>query len=482
MVKKKKRISERFNLNKSQFELDFVDITLGKDTPLFIDSTLINKCNSEFSRRAHKTLDDYFKYLIGLLKRGYETDAKNIASNLGEVNETFLGLSKNKPCGRGIGLIGAIAIFDRIRESKAIKTGYLTNIEDLRIFVEGIDRDKISDMITNIIRFHLLKYTEEQCELHNIPMVEGVASGYYWNDTLHKWENKFVKRLVVDGKPVLLVPKNIVSFCMAYTPAKYKQFYILNYLQKENIEQKTELVKYRKNEEPYVTKKSILDESPFMDKEYFLAFTIKHPEIFENFKRHSGNVKPLDGNLNSEIDSQVVCEFLIEELKNIPEGRENASRYHQIMIGIYELLLYPDLVNPRKEAEINDGRKRIDIIFSNIAEQGYFNYIPERINMSCPQLIIECKNYKDDLNNPELDQLAGRFSISRGQIGIASCRHLDNPELFFKRCADIYRDRHGFVIPITDNDIIRCLKKYDDAHTEFLVLLQEITDKIIQLS
>ena len=111
-------LSQKLNLNKSQLELDFVDIDLNTDIPLFLDSTLIKKCNSSFSIAANNTLNDFFKYLIGLLKNNYEEQAQNICMPLGEVNETYLGLSKGKPKGKGIGTFGALAIFERIKNSE----------------------------------------------------------------------------------------------------------------------------------------------------------------------------------------------------------------------------------------------------------------------------------------------------------------------------------------------------------------------------
>ena len=63
---------------------------------------------------------------------------------------------------------------------------------------------------------------------------------------------------------------------------------------------------------------------------------------------------------------------MIERLKNIPTGTQDAADYHNLMLGIYEFLSYPDLSNPRKEENIHEGRKRIDIIASkNMKKKSY---------------------------------------------------------------------------------------------------------------
>ena len=43
------KISELFDLKKSQYELDFVDINPDIDTPLFLDPYYISKCEFPFA-------------------------------------------------------------------------------------------------------------------------------------------------------------------------------------------------------------------------------------------------------------------------------------------------------------------------------------------------------------------------------------------------------------------------------------------------
>ncbi len=68
------KISEKLNLTKSQFELDFVDIDTERDIPLFIDSNLIRKYDSEFNAKFVETMDSFFSYLINTLSNNLLED------------------------------------------------------------------------------------------------------------------------------------------------------------------------------------------------------------------------------------------------------------------------------------------------------------------------------------------------------------------------------------------------------------------------
>lgn len=475
------KISECFNLYKSQFELDFVDVDTDKDTRLFLDPYFISKCDFPFARNAHDTLRSYFENLLALLRGNHIEEAEEIFSHLSETNDICLGMSSGRPGGHGMGPEDTKKIFERLLESRALATGVMEDLEDFRIFVPNVDKDKVSDMTANIIRKHLIEYTQDQCNLLGIPLQENVPSGMYWDSINLQWQNKYTQRLVINGAPILLVPKRVVSFSDKYTQGIYRQHFVLNFLKDEHLRLRGPLVMRRKNGDQYVTKKSILNTEPLMSKEYLVRFSQRHPEIFQDFKQSVGKlIKPVDGNVYEEINIKSVCATLTGALYSMPAGAETASSYHQLMIGILEFLVYPNLSSPKKELEIHLGRKRIDIAFNNSAETGFFFRLPSQSHITCPFVFIECKNYSREVTNPELDQMGGRFSYQRGRFGIIACRSIDNMDLFVERCADTYSDDRGLIIPIVDSDIFEALEHYSElGYRSFETILERRYRQII---
>lgn len=460
------KISEIFDLNKSQAELDFVDIDINNDIPLFLDPFFLSKKKDNWSFETTLTIRNFFQKLIDLIRTGNERDAKALFEHLGEPNSTCLGLSKGEPQGRGVGNQDTEKIYDNLLRSRAIQTGLIQDIEDNILFVDKFGKDKLSDMTTNIITKHLIDYTINQCNLHNIPLVENITTGYYWCKDNEEWLNTYSKMLVINHRKFLLIPKGIVSFSKSYTPNKYYNQFVLEFLQNENIRLQTALVETRNNGTPYVTKKVLKKQHPF-SKKFLRRFTNNNPEVLEQFKNEAEDVNSLVNLEISNINIQSITKKLINNLRNIQPGNEEASNYHNIIIGILEIIFYPHLINPIKEREIHNGRKRIDITFDNAATTGIFKRLSENLRIPCPYIYVECKNYSREITNPELDQIGGRFSFNRGQVGFILCRNIDNFSLLLERCKDTYRDGRGLIIPIVDNDIIEILENYNDWNPEF---------------
>jgi len=297
-----------------------------------------------------------------------------------------------------------------------------------------------------------------------IPLTHDVSSGYYWDRRSNSWEINYTDMLVIDGRKILLVPKRLVSFSIVYTPQKYLQHFVLSFLQNEELRLNGPLVQHRKNKQRtrYVTKKSIrerLEKENAINKTWLSKFTEKYPEVFRDFR--SGSKSSLSPVNNSEIVSEdvgTICAYLSDKLKQIAPGNADANLYHRTIVGILEMLFYPHICNPAIEHEIHDGRKRIDILFDNCAEKGFFFRLCNTHDIPSRFIMVECKNYTRDVANPELDQIGGRFSPNRGKAGIITCRAVEDMPLLIARCADTFRDSRGLIIPLIDDDFHELLK------------------------
>jgi hypothetical protein len=74
------------------------------------------------------------------------------------------------------------------------------------------------------------------------------------------------------------------------------------------------------------------------------------------------------------------------------------------MVEVVRVLFWPRLGLRKKEKEINEGRKRIDIVCRNTNQQSFFCDLRTVYEIRCPFILFECKNYSDDPGNPEFDQ------------------------------------------------------------------------------
>ena len=72
------KISELFGLKKSQHELDFVDVDIDSDTPLFLDPYFIAKNDFPLAYEAHLSLRSYFECLLGALRENRMADAEEL--------------------------------------------------------------------------------------------------------------------------------------------------------------------------------------------------------------------------------------------------------------------------------------------------------------------------------------------------------------------------------------------------------------------
>ena len=455
---KKIRFSKHFKINKSQAELDFVDIYVNDDIPLYIDPYVFKLRTDEWSIECNDLIVDFFSTVINAIKNKRTVYAKQLLEQLSEPRETHLGVSRGSTFGKGVSGKQANDLYERLSNSKAVSSGRVTDISDCELMIPGIGFDKVSDITTNIIREKLISYTQEQCRLHGIPM-RTIPSGKLWSPVEKRWLNgTYVELPVYNGRRVILIPKCCVVFKMLLSSKELYEKDIVEYIQAEQMEAMSSLVEVLKSGKRRVTKKSIKEHPDFqMSKEFIYAFCDQHPEVLEQYKQRKG--KDITTTIDiDEISERVVAESLVDALRTINTGTEQASKYHELSIGILEFLFFPHLMYPKKEYEVHEGRKRIDITFNNASTEGFWNQIRTAPNIIASLVMVECKNYTRDIKNPELDQMSGRFSHQRGWFGLIMCRRFDDKKLFLQRCKDTALDGRGVIICLDDDDVITMLK------------------------
>jgi hypothetical protein len=259
------RVSQYYDLGRTQATLDFVDVDTVDDTPVFISPKALTMLPSEFGDECVHAVQSFFHTVLGLIRGGQNRDAERLLRNLSEPNETRLGLSRGKARGRAIGSSSAHDIWEALSQSEAAKTGLLEDLEDTVLMVEGISVDIVSDITTNIIREPLTRYTQRMCEQYGIPLEHDVNSGPLWNARDKTWYSQFVSLPIASGARLLLVPKAIVRTNLQYDSGEYFRHFLLTHMQQAELNANTELVEVirsgrgkKRRERRRVTKKALI--------------------------------------------------------------------------------------------------------------------------------------------------------------------------------------------------------------------------------
>jgi hypothetical protein len=448
------RVSEYYRLDRTQPTLDFVDVDIHGDVRVFVDPRALRLVHSEWGDECVALIQDFFGTVLSCIGDGRNARAQVLLKYLREPNETHLGLSRGRARGRAVGSESAQDVWQVLSTSEAIKSGLLEDLEDTILMVEGISSDIISDITTNIIREPLIHYTQEMAAYYGIPLVPEVNSGPLWDPETQQWRSGFVALPVTRWGKLLLVPKVIVRRRLDYDADEYYRHYLLEYLREVELSANTELVRLLKDGRPHVTKKD-LSEKYGSGKRVIVLETLRHPEVLEKYRRDKRRVflPPLSHDEIAESQGTPTPDWegLLAAVVATPAGREAYTLFENVAESLLTALFYPALTNPQVQREIHEGRKRVDITYTNVATKGFFHWLG--MHYPAPHIFVECKNYRRELGNPELDQISGRFSPSRGQVGIIVCRGFEDKLAFMQRCRDTATDQRGFIIAIDDSDL-----------------------------
>lgn len=451
-------VSSYFKLGRNQTTLDFIDVHINKDIKVFVDPNALRSLKTDWGHHCVSLLQSYFDTVLQAIRTGNHDRAKYLLSCLSERNEFHIGYSKKQSRGHGLGRVAANKIWKSLIKSNAASTGLLRDLEDTILFVDGVGPDMLSDAVCNIIRGPLIQYTQQACIYYDIPLATDVSSGPIWNPRDETWEQSLIKLPITNKGTLILIPKVIARVKQTFAANDYYRHYLMPTLQQHHKDINSALVHVLTSKNQKGKKKVYKNDLYNLygaDKLASAKLTGEHPSALTRYREEKRNSPshPLDHIAFAKLENIPTPNFsaLLEDVIKLTPGNKDAPAYESAIEKLLTALLYPSLSFPVKQDKIHEGRKRIDITYVNTATEGFFHWVSH--NHSASHVFIECKNYGREIGNPEVDQLAGRFSPSRGRLGILVIRSVADRNTLHKRCMDTAKDDRGFILVLDDEDL-----------------------------
>jgi hypothetical protein len=226
--------------------VEFLDVNVERDNLLFIDPSAIRKAallGDGYAIDANRMLTSYFDVVLRLLLSTTPSDhtkGEEILQHFGELGATRLGMSKRGYQGHGAAQELGTQIWNELRANPlcmhAIAT--LKYIEDVPLFVDGIDKDVTSDLTARIILDTLGQFTTDMVRKYPAFTASRPTSDFqteHWNPAKEVWEPVTLSLPTADGKHLLLVPKRIVNYKIEMTNGQYYQVPLLGYVKSEQM-------------------------------------------------------------------------------------------------------------------------------------------------------------------------------------------------------------------------------------------------------
>jgi hypothetical protein len=224
--------------------LEFLDVDVSTDNRMFVDphAIRIERGPSPFAGQARKCMTTFFDEVLTCVISPRKSDAErglDLLQHFNEPKETRLGLSKEGIDGRGgdedVGAwIWAVLSTDI---EALIHLGVLKWIEDVPVFVKGIDKDITSDLTTRIIFEPLAKFTQTMMVkypqfIHGSQETRDFRRPI-WSPTRKEWRYKDLQLPVAADRPLLLVPKYWARPRLLMSTGRYYETSLLSYVQEQ---------------------------------------------------------------------------------------------------------------------------------------------------------------------------------------------------------------------------------------------------------
>lgn len=441
------RITDYHGIHKGQAELDFAIQFFNEDIPLYVDPFLLWKSPSQQDQSLHTTITNSFNYLNFLLKKGRENEALDLLVNISECSEVGLGVSKSRR-GVRIGRTQAAEILSLFSRVENYSQFGFTHFEVIQLYINGISKDRISDIACNYIKSFLIDYTMSQCEEHKIPMEGVILDSIYSYRDYSLLENQKVYLPVnpETKEPIIFTPKR----WLRYSPwINYEDYF-----------------------KGHCPRDEVVNPGEPIERVRVLNYNRDNYGVVESYVEYK--VRQAADCVNDPLFSQIPvlsAKRKLEEILRLKSGKEDGSdwKYEGFCSELLASLFYPHLDFAQEQSRTESGRHIRDLIFYNNRDVDFLDEIFTEYGNR--QLVFEMKNVAK-IERDHINQLNRYLQGPFGSFGIFLTRN-SLPKVMFQNTIDLWSSQRKCIIAITDEDLKLMVSLYESRQRAPIEVLKK---------
>jgi len=427
------RLTDYYEVFKSQAEIDFAIPLLDEDIPLYVDPFLLWRSPSQQDQALHTALISSFNNLNFLIKRGRTQEAINNLILASECDDVGLGLSASRT-GKRFGKATAQGILDLFSIIPEYGKFGFSHFEEIQLFIDGISKDRISDITCSFLKSFLIDYTIDQCQIVGLPVSRTLIKHVYDLRT-----QKFVSDENVNlpvhpetKSPILLVPKRWLRFIPWLNFDDYFTTAIAPNIEDNSPRDRLSVLNYNRHNYGLVSEYVTIKERT--------AQNCRADPLFKQIPVVSARRK-------------------FKEIQAIPSGSANRSdqKYEDAMSRLLSSLFYPHLDFADVQVRSESGSTIKDLVFYNNRSVDFLDEILQ--DYKSRQLIFELKNV-ESIDREHINQINRYMTGEMGKFGCLVTRNRLNKAML-KNTIDLWSGQRRCIIALNDEDIGLMVKVFE---------------------
>lgn len=428
------RLTDHHGIMAAQAELDFAIPFFDEDIPLYVDPFMLWRSPSQQDQALHTSLLNAFNHLGYLASKGEEDQAVRTLIAASECDEVGLGSSATRK-GKRIGEAKAREIIELFKRIPFYAQRGFRHFEEIQFFVDGISKDRISDISCSFLKSFLIDFTIQQCEKIGIPRQSvDVENVYDYRKNAFETQRLILPVHPGDSRPLLFVPKRWLRF----VPWLNYDEYFAGYCPQDEISHTPE----------EITRVEVLD------------YNRDHYGVIDAYIQ--AKERTFDDCKNDPLFSQIPVTSAKRKfslIKKLPTGKDDgADRKYEDAIGqLLPSLLYPKLDFAQEQARTDSGVSIRDLIFYNTASTPFLADMHK--DYGSRQITMEMKNVAA-VEREHVDQLNRYLAEELGRFGLFVTR---NPlkKAVFTRTVDLWSGQRKAIVTLTDDDIGQMVELFE---------------------